>query len=134
MDQSEDYVGSFGCPMFSVIAFFVVVYHGFSWVDTLWYSIEYGVAEVDVHTSARPYDCDFLTAPLGSKDCWYKKQVQVFNADGVLVAGDNAPTYKWDYKTGEPIVSYDGGKTWESAPISDLKPKSVVVYWTKELD
>jgi hypothetical protein len=103
-----------------------------SWVNSVWYAIEYNVRFNDVQTDARPRDCDFLTAPLGDKNCSYKAHVQVFTADGVLVAGDNAPTYASDAKTGKPIISYDGGKTWDWSTGPNLKPKFVRVFWVRE--
>jgi hypothetical protein len=105
------------------------------WFNSAWYSVEYRVGYGDVHTDARPKECDFLHAPLGDKGCSYKAHVQVFNADSVLVAGDNAPKYGNDSKTAKPIISYDGGKTWEwynGAAIPDRKPKSVNVSWVME--
>src|SRR5258708_38454293 len=65
----------------------------------------------DAHT--KPNDCDFIHAPLGDKGCSYKAHVKVYNADGVLVAGENAPKYGSDTKTAKPIISYDGGKNWD---------------------
>jgi hypothetical protein len=97
--------------------------------------VQYGVSPGDVQTDAKPSDCDFLRSPLGSKDCSYKAYVEVFNADGVLVAGKDAPRYRSDYKTAKPVVSYDGGKTWdwyEGATVPSRKPKSVRVVWVKE--
>jgi hypothetical protein len=74
--------------------------------------VEYGVPFDAVQTDVRPRDCDFMMAPLGDKGCSYKAYVQAFNADAVLVAGENAPRYGSDSKTGKPIYSNDGGKTW----------------------
>ena len=65
----------------------------------VWYSVKYGVGFDDVHTDARPNDCDFIYAPLGDKGCSYKAHVQLSNADDVLVAGDNPPIYANDTKT-----------------------------------
>jgi hypothetical protein len=107
----------------------------YPWFNSAWYSVRYGVGFGDVHTDTRPTDCDFLRAPLGAKGCNYKAQVQVFNADGLLVAGDNAPVYGNDTKTAKPIISYDAGKTWEwykGAAIPNPMPKSVKVLWVRE--
>lgn len=60
--------------------------------------------------------------------------MKVYNADGVLVAGE-APLYGSDTKTGKPIISYDGGKNWDwhtGATVPNPKPKSVRVFWVKE--
>lgn len=132
--QSDD---SFGCLVFLVIGGAVLVFSSssYSWSNAVWYSVEYGVSFNDVQTDAKPSDCDFLHAPLGDKGCTYKAHVKVFNADGVLVAGEDAPVYGSDTKTGKPIISYDGGKTWnwyDGATIPNPKAKSVRVFWTKE--
>jgi hypothetical protein len=93
-------------------------------------SMEFGFG--DVRTDAKPNDCDFIHAPLGDKGCDYKAHVKVYNADGVLVAGENAPKYGSDAKTAKPIISYDGGKNWDwyiGAAVPNPKPKSVKVFW-----
>jgi hypothetical protein len=113
---------------------FMFFYPTNNWEDSLWYSIRYGVNFSDVQTD-RPKDCDFMRAPLGDKGCSYKAHVQVFDAEGVLVAGENAPIYGSDTKTAKPIVSYDGGKNWDSysgATVPNPKPISVRVSWVKE--
>jgi len=83
-----------------------------SWTNGIWYGVQYKVPFRDVHTSNKPSDCDWTYAPLGKKGCYYKAVVGAFNAAGDLVGGDNVPQYGKDSKTGKPIISYDGGKTW----------------------
>jgi hypothetical protein len=39
---------------------------------SFYYAAEYGVAWDKVTVYPRPNDCDFLTAPIGSKGCSYK--------------------------------------------------------------
>jgi hypothetical protein len=105
-----------------------------SWTNGIWYGAQYKVPFRDVHTSNRPSDCDWTYAPLGKKACYYKAVVGAFNAAGDLVGGDNAPQYGKDTKTGKPIISYDGGKSWRwsSADATpDLSVKSVKVEWIK---
>jgi hypothetical protein len=114
---------------------FLVYFKDTPWANAVWYSFEYNVGFGDVTTGARPHDCDFLAAPLGDKGCGYKAYVQVFNGDGALVAGDNAPTYSRDVNTQKIIMSYDGGKSWdwyigENTP--NLRPKSVRISWVRE--
>ena len=47
-----------------------------------------------------PHDCDFFAAPLGEKYCHYERIVT---------------TLQWATSTtGNPIVSYDEGKTWST--------------------
>jgi hypothetical protein len=82
------------------IGIFVFYLLSYSWTDSLWYSVRYGVEFRDVQME-RPHDCDFMRAPLGDKGCSYKSHVQVFNAEGELVAGENAPKYGSDTKTGK---------------------------------
>jgi hypothetical protein len=113
-------------------AFFA--FSNFSWSNSLWYSVQYKVGFDDVQTAAKPDDCDFLRAPLGSKGCSYKAHVQVLNADGVLVVGEGASMFGWDPNTKKDIVSYDGGKKWNwyFGAVPSPKPKSVRVFWVKE--
>jgi hypothetical protein len=106
------------------------------WTDLIVYSTVYSVSTRQVHWNDKPTDCDWGHAPLGDKGCHYKKSVTAYNAAGNVVAGDDAPTYGKDTKTGKPIISYDNGKTWtwlpEDAPTaSDLQVKSVDIGWIK---
>lgn len=74
-----------------VIAGGFFAFSNYGWSNSLWYSVQYGVGFDDVRTDAKPNDCDFMHAPLGDKGCSYKAHVKVYNADGVPVAGENAP-------------------------------------------
>jgi hypothetical protein len=131
--QSDD---SFGCFfLVLIVAGGYLAFSNYGWTNSLWYSVQYGVGYSDVQTDAKPNDCDFIHAPLGDKGCSYKAHVKVYNADGVLVAGENAPKYGSDTKTAKPIVSYDGGKNWDwyvGTTVPNPKPKSVRVFWVKE--
>jgi hypothetical protein len=131
--QSSD--ESLGCllVLISIAVGAYVAFSNDSWNNSLWYSVLYHVGFGDVQTDAEPDDCDFLRAPLGYKGCSYKAHVKILNADGVQVAGEGAPKYR-NTKTAKPIVSYDGGKNWNSyeGVVPDLKPKSVRVFWVKE--
>lgn len=40
------------------------------------YALEYDTVPKDVFIKQQPHDCDFLTAPMGSKNCHYKKEVE----------------------------------------------------------
>jgi hypothetical protein len=104
-----------------------------SWINAIWYGVEYKVSPGDVHTDAKPSDCDFMHSPLGDKGCSYKAHVKAYNSSGVLVDGE-APKYGRDTKTGSPIISYDGGKSWNwyAADLPDPKVASVQVFWLKE--
>jgi len=110
MAQSDDGIAG-GCFLVLVIlavgGFFY--FSNFSWSNSLWYAVQYRVGFGDVHTDTKPSDCDFLRAPIGLKGCSYGAKVIVYNADGVQVAGHNAPTY-----------------------VPNPKPQSVRVFWVKE--
>jgi len=131
--QSDDSFGGFFLVL--VVAGGFLAFSNYGWSNSLWYAAQYGVGFGDVQTDAKPNDCDFIHAPLGDKGCSYKAHVKVYNADGVLVAGENAPKYGSDTKTAKPIISYDGGKNWDwyiGATVPNPKPKSVRVFWVKE--
>ena len=123
--------GAGGLVVVGIFGVIFLVDSNSPWVNSFWYSYEYGVSRDDVRTDARPTHCDFLTAPLGIKGCSYKAQVQIWSADGGWLPGGKAPKYGIDTPTGKPIVSYDGGTTWDWSG-STLKPKFVEVYWVKE--
>ena len=96
MAQSYDTTGC-GCLVFVLAIAAVVIFSSdWSWSNSIWYAEKYGVNWSDVQTDAKPKECDFLRAPLGYKDCSYTAHVKVFNADGALVAGENAPMYGSD--------------------------------------
>jgi hypothetical protein len=108
-----------------------------SWTDPFLYSTEYQINSDQVHWNNKPSDCDFMHAPLGDKGCHYKKTVTAYNAAEYPVAGDNAP--KYDKNTnGNPIISYDDGKTWQvwpaDTPVPDSKVKSVEIDWVRVAD
>jgi hypothetical protein len=78
------------------------------------YALKYDTDSTHVHITPKPGDCDFLSAPIGFKDCHYEKSVEVTrHANG---------------STGPPIVSYDDGKTWHPLPADQLLSSSVEVY------
>jgi hypothetical protein len=124
-----------GCAYWivAVVGFFYI-FAPASWTNAVWYAVEYKVSLGHVHTDAKPNDCDFIHAPLGDKGCSYKAYVKAYNAGGALVGGEDAPKYGHDTKTGRPIISYDGGKTWDwyAADFPDPKVATVEVFWRKE--
>lgn len=102
-----------------------------------WYSILYRVPASKVQIKTRPKDCDFMHAPMGDKGCHYVARVYVYNADGNLIAGDEAPRYSYDNKTRKPIISWDKGQTWDwtsGSDIPDQNADSVIVSWSKVND
>jgi hypothetical protein len=64
-----------------------------------------------------PHDCDFFTAPLGSKNCHFEK-----NLVTVRIRGNGS----------QRLVSVDEGKTWTAA--SSSNGAAVYISWTKVLD
>ncbi|HTF44272.1 MAG TPA: hypothetical protein VK641_10255 [Terriglobales bacterium] len=83
------------------------------------YQMQYGADSEMVAVDREPIDCEFLSAPLGRKDCHYEKEV--------LVA-----TFKGDTETGRPIISLDNGKTWNWNENGPLTGSKVHVWWRKE--
>jgi hypothetical protein len=101
-----------------------------TWVNAIWYGIKYQVAFTQVQTNDKPSDCDWTHSPLGNKGCHYKAAVSSYNDAGELIAVDDAMPKHAHSKNGEPIVSYDGGKTWNwDTPATRIK--NVIVAWVK---
>jgi len=122
---------------FLFIAGIGILIYGAGGINEAWYSVKYWVSPSIVHIGAQPKDCDFMSAPLGSKGCHYEADVAAYNTEGMLVGGDHAPRYEHDTKTGKPIYSNDNGKTWDwlQAPdVPDPAIKRVVVLWVKVKD
>jgi hypothetical protein len=87
------------------------------WHSKLRYSIQYGVRYSSVTKLKEPHKCDFLTAPIGNKNCHYEAEVS---------------TVRTAISTeGKPIVSWDDGKTWTSDDNVPLTKSSVSVSWKK---
>jgi hypothetical protein len=87
------------------------------WHSKLRYVIQYQVSYDQVVKAKRPHDCDWLTAPLGDKNCQYEPQVQT-----VRTAIST---------TGSPIVSYDDGKTWSANEGVPPVKNGVYISWQK---
>jgi len=90
---------------------------GDGWHSPLRYSIQYGVPLSEISKPEKPHDCDFLTAPLGIKNCRYDLHEQI-----VKTAMST---------TGVPIVSYDEGKTWAFNNGSPPVKPQVILMWEK---
>jgi hypothetical protein len=89
------------------------------WPDSTWangwrYSLDSDLKDATVTVESIPHDCEFLTAPLGSKHCHYDKRVLT-----VRIRTDS---------TGR-LVSTDEGKTWTKAEPSDHA--AVYVSWQR---
>lgn len=109
--MKEDYYGF----VFYLVVIAIVVW--FAWLDDskLRYDIQY---DAEVTVDDKPKDCDFLTSPLSRKNCKYEKRV-------------SATLYGSDDTTGKPVISYDGGDTWEWNEDGPLSGGYVTVYWEK---
>jgi hypothetical protein len=95
--MAEDSEGCLGG--FIGLCFFIFIL--WDWVanSKLRYAFQYNVNMEQVSLEPEPKDCDFMHAPLGQKDCRYEKFVQVVKRSN-------------DTKNSRPIISFDGGKTW----------------------
>jgi hypothetical protein len=85
-----------------------------NWSNRWRYSLETDLKDATVSVAPIPHDCEFLTAPLGSKHCHYDKRVVTvrFRVDG-----------------SERFVSTDEGKTWVKAKPSDHA--AVFISWAR---
>lgn len=69
------------------------------WYSRLAYRLYYSLNDNQLSIEKKPHDCDFWKAPIGEKDCHYKRVVSITEI------GTSATTHA-------PVISYDGGKTW----------------------
>jgi hypothetical protein len=96
------------------------------WPDSNWsnrwrYSLESDLKDATVTVEPIPHDCEFLTAPLGSKHCHYEKRVLTIRIRANDRASDSGR-----------FVSTDEGKTWQKAGPSDHA--AVFISWDKVRD
>ena len=97
-------------------------FQGSIWESKSRYAMYYDVPSDHVTVLKEPHDCDFLKAPIGSKECHFDKNVEV-----TKVGKDN--------KTGRPVVSHDNGKTWGWDDLTDTRSvPGVWVSYTKVED
>jgi hypothetical protein len=86
------------------------------------YQAQYSTSSDKVLVQKKPKDCEFLTAPLGSKNCDYEKVVMTEKSGA-------------DPGTGRPVISTDGGKTWRWNDGGPTKTDTYVfVTWEKVED
>ena len=90
------------------------------WLDDSKLRYEYQ-HDAEVTVENKPRDCDFLTAPLGRKNCSYKKEVSI-------------TLFGKDKKTGRPIVSYDDGENWYLNEGGPTDGSEVRIYWVQSED
>ena len=101
--------------------------------STTKYTFQYDVAKNHVTIDPKPHNCDWDSAPLGSKHCHYEKLVMVLNSENQVVGGTGVAI--GTSTTGKPIISFDGGKTWQINPAgNNLGARSVYVAWRKVED
>jgi hypothetical protein len=111
-----------GCVWFVLCLLFFVGYY--AWYSKWGYALYYEVSPARVWIDDKPHDCDFLRAPMGEKECRYKRVVS---------------TVEWAKSQADtPIASYDGGKSWSdfTADAGTSVPQfatvvSVNVSWQK---
>lgn len=90
------------------------------WPESVWangwrYSLEQDLDGANVVADRKPHDCEFLTAPIGDKHCHYDKRVMTVRVRNAESAG--------------AMVSYDEGKTWQTADPSVRR--TVLVAWER---
>lgn len=75
---SESYKTSdFLSPLFTVLFILAIIDWGSdAWHSKARYAVQYGVSFAHVTKQNKPHDCDWLTAPMGKKNCHYDPQVQ----------------------------------------------------------
>ena len=94
MEPVRDYSG-WGFWILVILAF---VFWGDIWYSKLAYAMSYNVSRGHVYIDWKPHDCDFWKAPIGEKECHYKRVVNTVE--------------KATSKEKLPIMSFDSGKTW----------------------
>jgi hypothetical protein len=128
-----------GAALFFLGAIAVGIYVYWVGFNQAWYAWQYNVPSSKVLIPTKPKDCDFISAPLGAKNCHYEPKIWVWNSDAVLIDGDGITKVKFstDTKTDKPIMSTDDGKTWQWYLADKLpdtnpaKPASANVTWYK---
>lgn len=83
---------------------------------TKWrYSLDTDLKDAVYVFDKHPHDCEFLSAPIGSKHCHYDKEVAFIRVR--------------NSQSGGRAVSYDDGKTW--SPAEAGVRTTVLVSWSK---
>lgn len=119
-----------GCAVWLLIIIIAIVYWGDIpdiWNSKVRYALSLGVTRDKITFQNKPHDCEFMTAPIGRKNCHYESVVE---------------KVKWATSTaGKPIMSIDDGKSWEPfSPDPGVKVpqyptvESAVVSWNRLAD
>jgi hypothetical protein len=90
------------------------------------YAWEYDTITNDVFISAKPHDCEFLTAPMGRKNCHYAKHVEA-----VKWQPDPDRVYFQS-----KVVGPDHSDAFSSIPAERVEDAHTKVYvtWIRESD
>ena len=108
-----------GCLFWALVIIAPIVWFGGLDDSEIRYEYQYEVDKVVIDD--KPRDCDFLTAPLGKKNCSYQKEL--------LFA-----RFSKDKQAGRPIIPYDEGKTWTLNTGGPTSGEGVHVYWVRTGD
>jgi hypothetical protein len=100
----------FGNIVGALITLYVLggVWH-WAWYSKLRYTIQYQIPFSQVITEKEPHDCEFLKAPIGEKNCHFAADVTTTTMEPDTEVS-SVRTAQND--SGEPMVSFDDGKTW----------------------
>jgi hypothetical protein len=93
---------------------------GVGWLYENAYAFKYGVAIGQVNADRRPRDCDFLSSPIGRKDCHYQEVIDVYDARGRPITDIY---HDWPHAL--------TGLNWK---YRKQKPHQVVITWSKVED
>jgi hypothetical protein len=85
------------------------------WAYKWRYAFEDHLSDALVRVDPKPHDCEFMSAPIGSKHCYYEAMVITVRITTT--------------SSGQRLVSYDEGNTWESAAPS-TRP-AIFVAWQR---
>lgn len=128
--MDDDFFGAVvGWLVLGGIFFVVMGWNDDGWVGTARYAVGYKVPLGNVHFSPKPYDCDWGSAPIGSKHCSYEAVVTAYNAKGELVAGKTPGKGAWE-ESSVVVV----GNNVSARDLRDLKVRRVEVGWMKMAD
>ena len=116
--ETEITIGSFFAAFVTFIKWCVIILsvsYGALWL--LAPTVRHNVRTIE-GPGPQPRDCDFMTAPLGSKGCHYEMQRVLVDVQGNYVATVNWSNSRIDGKVGD----------------SSLKPETMVCTWVKVQD
>jgi hypothetical protein len=102
---------------------------------------QYGVPNSKIQIAGkRPHDCEFMTAPLGEKHCFYERE---YRAEWVTLSTTNDPIVYGTDQESQPIScsSSETDFAHRCYPVNGLKPnehltagwhaRSVEIHWRK---